>query len=305
MFMTDSIQPSLTPQAVEQLQCLRVSVLAFQNMIAALPAEAQDNARNEQFNQLRLEAKALLKEVNFDKKVDRASTEDLQVERQVRVILPRLSGIVIFGVILALLGLGVNSIILDEVFINSLACLVSSGGMLLIVMAFVVWAWTGRRQRLTNLGELYLSCNGLLYEINHALNKVIPGFDEHPAVNPAQTPSLAAMLLDSLTKQAADWQQRVRNLEEQRLALGVDAPLELRVNLDFARRELQRVQQEYDRLHGQPQANLPLAVTSAQPMVIIPPGAEEADWEVDASAMRRAKSVTMEMPTSRPEQLDS
>jgi hypothetical protein len=256
-------------------------------MIAALPADGQDNARNEQFNILRLEAKLLLKDGHFDKKAPRAITEEALVDRRQRVILPRLSGIVLFGVILALVGLGVNSIILDDWLVNSMGCLVSTGGMLLIIMAAVVWAWSGRR-RLSNYGELYLGCNGLLYEINHALNQVIPGLEERLAPEPANTPNLATLVMDSLTKQAADWQEKVRHLEAQQADLGPDAPLELRVNLDFARRELARVQQEYNRLHGYAEAVGPVAAEAAD---LVP-------------ALHRAKSVTMEMPAMPPEEDD-
>src|SRR5262245_38255250 len=112
--MAETSQSDFTPQELERLQQTRLAVSAFQNAIATLPADEQNSGRNEQFNQLRLEVKALLKERNFDQKVPKAITAEALADRSERVILPRLTGIVIFGVMLALLGLGVNSIILDD-----------------------------------------------------------------------------------------------------------------------------------------------------------------------------------------------
>ncbi|MBI1880401.1 MAG: hypothetical protein HYR94_19640 [Chloroflexi bacterium] len=295
--MAETSQPGFTPQEVDQLQQVRLAVAAFQNTIASLPADEQNNGRNEQFNQLRLEAKAVLKEHNFDQKVPKAVTEEVLAERSQRVILPRLSGIVIFGVILALLGLGINSIILDDLIINSLACLVSSGGMALVFGAFVVWAITTSRRRLSNLGDLYLRGNALLYEIDHTLNQALPGWAERPAVAVPEIPSVVALALDSLHKQATDWQQKLRDLEEQRLTLGHNAPLELKLNLDFVQQELQRVRLEINRLQGQ------TAVDEAGPRgakVIIPLGAKEVAG--DSTSVRRAKSVTMDMPVQPPEE---
>ena len=293
--MTETSQPSFTAQELEQLQQMRLAVGAFQNAIASLPADEQNNGRNEQFNQLRLEVKAVLKERNFDQKVPKAITAEVLAERSERVILPRLSGIVIFGVILALLGLGVNSIILDDLIINGLGCLVSSGGMALVIGAFIVWAITHSRRRLSNLGDLYLRGNALLYEIDYALNQALPGWAERPAVAVPEIPAVVGLALDSLRKQAADWQQKLRDLEEQRLTVGLDAPLELKLNLDFVQRELQRVRQEIDRLQGR-------TAGEAAPIgakVIIPPGAKET--AVDSTSVRRAKSVTMDMPVQPPE----
>jgi hypothetical protein len=295
--MTEASQPNFTPQELDQLQQVRLSLLAFLNTIAPLPADEQNDARNEQFNQVRLEAKALLQEPDFDKRVPKAITQDILAERSQRVILPRLSGIVMFGVILALLGLGINSIILDDLIINSLACLVSTGGMALVIGAFVVWAITQMRGRLSNLGDLYLRSNTLLFEIEQALNMALPGWAEHSTGGFLETPSVVSLTLDSLHKQAADWQQKLRDLEEQRLTTGADLPLELKLNLDYVQRELNRVRQEIDRVQGR------TAASGAGPVgakVVIPPGLKEV--AVDSTSFRRAKSVTMDMPVSRPEE---
>ncbi len=293
--MTESGQPDFTPQELEQLQQVRLAVLAFQRAIATLPADEYNEGRSEQFNQIRLEAKAILNDPDLDKKIPKAMTKDLLAERSQRVIMPRLSGIVMFGVILALLGLGVNSIILEDLIINSLGCLVSSGGMLLIMGAFVVWVVSSMRGRVSNLGDLYLSSNALLVEIENILNLALPGWAERSSVEGSETPAAVDLALDSLRKQAADWQQKLRELEAQQLTLGSAAPLELKLNLDFCQRELQRVRQEIDRLQGRP-------ATGPKARVIVPPGAGEA--AIDPSSLRRSKSVTMDMPVNRPEAVD-
>jgi hypothetical protein len=195
-----------------------------------------------------------------------------------------------------LLGLGINSIILEDFIINSLACLVSSGGMLLVIGAFVVWAITMMRGRLSNLGDLYLRSNALLFEIEQALNMALPGWAERSTEGVSEIPSVVSLALDSLRKQAADWQQKLRDLEEQRLMAGADTPLELKLNLDFVQRELQRVRQEIDGLQGRtPASGGPVGAK-----VVIPPGLKEV--AVDSASFRRAKSVTMDMPVGRPEE---
>jgi len=242
----------LSRETLDRLQRLRVSVLTFRNEIAPLPADGQSNARNEQFNQLRLEAKVILKDRDFDKRIPRAVTADVIAERSQKIIIPRLSAIVILGVILALLGLGVNSVILEDFVINSLGCLISTGGMLLIIGAFIVLGLTNLRQQksLTSFGNLYQHCQVLLYEINHTLNMDIPDVGDRPAADIPEIPSTVELKLDSLYKQVDDWQQKLRGIEEQRLSLGANVPIELTINIDFIQRELNRVRQEIDRLRG-------------------------------------------------------
>ncbi|MFN8454313.1 MAG: hypothetical protein U0401_06500 [Anaerolineae bacterium] len=302
--MTETTSASLTSLELDQLQQVRALVLAFQNVIATLPAEEQNDARNEQFNRLRLEAKALLKERDFDHKVSKAVTQEGLLSRQ-RAISPRLLGIVIFGVILALLGLGINSIILEDFVINSLACLVSTGGMALIAGAFMVWLWSNARQRLSNLGELYLGCTAMLEEINRALNQALPGLADQTANGAPQTASIVELSLDSLYKQAADWQNKLRLLEDQQFHGGTVMPLEVKLNLDFVQRELRRVRQEIERLQGTtyPASGVPTPVVVAQ----TPAGAKIVRPVIDSSVRsesqvyRRAKSSTMDMPVHPPE----
>jgi hypothetical protein len=153
------------------------------------------------------------------------------------------------------------------------------------------------RGQLSNLGDLYLRSNALLYEIEQALNMALPGWAERSTEGVAEIPSVVSLALDSLRKQAADWQQKLRDLEEQRLMTGADMPLELKLNLDFVQRELQRVRQEIDRLQGRTAAS-GAGLMGAK--VVIPPGLKEG--AVDSTSFRRAKSVTMDMPVSRPEE---
>jgi hypothetical protein len=246
-------EPSpLKQETLDRLQRLRLSVLAFHDEIAPLPATGKNNARNQQYNHLRLEAAALLKTDDFDKRVPQAVTDDVLAERTQKTIIPRLSIIVIFGVMLALFGLGINSIILDDFVINSIGCLISTGGMMLIMGAFAVLGLTQvRQQRITNLGDLYQYGNILLLEINHALNMDIPAGTDRARSNIPQIPSAIELMLDSLNKQAGDWQQKLRALEQQRISAGPNTPLELTVNIDFVQRELNRVKKEIDCLQGQ------------------------------------------------------
>lgn len=303
--MTEITSTGLTSLELDQLQQLRLSVLAFQNMIATLPADEQNDARNEQFNRLRLEAKALLKDRDFDHKISKAITQEGLLNRQ-RAISPRLLGIVIFGVILALLGLGVNSIILEDFVINSLACLVSTGGMALVVGAFLVWIWSNARQRLSNLGELYLACTATLDEINHTLNQALPGLADQAAGGAPQTASAVELALDSLYKQAADWQNKLRLLEDRQFSSGTAMPLEVKLDLDFVQRELRRVRQEIERLNGPgryPAQGVPAPVVVAQ----TPVGAKIVRPVIDnplrseSQVYRWAKSTTVDMPVHPPE----
>jgi hypothetical protein len=169
--------------------------------------------------------------------------------------------------------------------------------MLLVIGAFAVWAITNTRRHLSNLGELYLRCDALRQEIENALNAALPGWVDRPAEGVAESSSLVDLALDSLHKQAADWQQKLRDLEAERLALGPTVPLDLKLNLDFVQRELQRVRREIERLEGQTVAAGQLP---AEAKVVIPPGAREV--EVDSASFKRAKSVTIDMPTTRPEE---
>lgn len=241
---------TLTTQDIDQLQRLRASILAFQRSIAALPADQQSNPHNEQFNNLRLRVKALLNEPEFDKKVAPAVTEEMLADRFPSVVLPRVSMVVLLGVMLALTGLGVNSVILEYPLVNGIACCVSSGGMLLVMGSFVVLGMGSSRRRLTNLGDLYQRCSSLLYAVDHTLTMAIPGFDAHPAEDIPNIASVVDLTLDSLEAQKMDWQQKLRSLESQRLSMGDNVPMDLNLTLDYIKRELNRVRYEIDRLNG-------------------------------------------------------
>lgn len=305
--MTEMNPAGLTSLELDQLQQLRVSVLAFQSVIATLPADAQNDARNEQFNRLRLEAKALLKDSDFDNRVSKAITQESLQSRQ-RAISPRLLGIVIFGVILALLGLGVNSVILEDFVINSLACLVSTGGMALVIGAFLVWVGSNMRRRLSNLGELYLGCTAMLDEINGTLNRALPGLANQAKNGSPQTASIVELALDSLYKQAADWQNKLRMLEDQQFHAGTVMPLEVKLNLDFVQRELRQVRQEIEHLSRPTEVGYsPQGVSPAVVVAQTPAGAKivrpviDSPVRSESQVFRRAKSTTMDMPVHPPE----
>ena len=274
--MASSSQPLPNQHNLYKLQRLRASILAFQNKIASLPAKERNTPLNEQFNQLRAEAKSLIKDPGFDKKVPRAITEDIQGERLQKKILPRLFGVITLGVLLALVGLGINSIILDTLIVNILACLVSLTGIFMVIGAFVVFRLNRAESRLSNYGDLYQRCDTLLYQIIYTLNLASPGLADQPIVEIPNLPSVVDLLLDSLYKQATDWQQKLADLEAQRQALGSGAGLDLNVNLDFVRGELQRVKQEIEALNGRQAALLeagrqPALLPSAVPERPVPP----------------------------------
>ncbi|MFC1975428.1 hypothetical protein ACFLXQ_03400 [Chloroflexota bacterium] len=164
-----------------------------------------------------------------------------------------------------------NSIILEDLLINSLACVVSSLGIVLVIGAFAVSGMTNLQlRRLTNFGDLFQHCNALLYEINHALNMAIPDLADRPAMEVPEIPSVVELMLDSLDKQVTDWQLKLRGLEEQRLSLGSDAPLELTINIDFVQRELKQVQKEADQLRGRTELPAIPEVLTAPPVPVKP-----------------------------------
>ena len=172
--MTNSAQSNFTPQDLDELQRLRALILAFQRMIANLDATEQNNTYNEQFNKIRAETKAIFNRYGLKMNAPKAVTTTVLAERGQQVS-TRLSGIVILGVILVLLGLGINSIILEDVIINSLGCLISTGGMLLVIGTFAVWTLTNLRRRLTNMGDLYLRSELLQQQIDEILRAARPG----------------------------------------------------------------------------------------------------------------------------------
>lgn len=300
-----AIPSGYTAEEIRYLQRLRSSVGDLQTAIAPLAADARSDTYNEQFNQLRLEVKALLKDPEFEQKVPRAITEVMWTERSQRTIFPRLSVITFLGVILALVGLGVNSIILEDVVVNSLGCCVSGGGMLLVIGSFAVWSLTSTRRRLTNMGDLYARCEVLLAEIDNTLETAVPD----PAAGLPSVPSAADLMLNSLRSQVAYWQETVRDLESQRLRLGAEAPPELTANIDLAQQELNRVIQELNRLQaGEPDGSVPAgrADVPIRGEVIIPPGgrpeAPRVKRSFDSQAVVRARQNTMDMPVVGPEE---
>lgn len=159
--MNQEIPAGHSQTAVDQLTAMRHSVVQFKALVDGLPPERRSLEHNQQFNELRAETRALL-QTPFTHKIPRAITGDLNRDRT-------LSLVVVFGVILTLLGLGVNSVILESLLVNSLGCLVSSGGMLLIIGAFGVMVARNVRERVTDAGELSYRCDLLLYQLDHRL----------------------------------------------------------------------------------------------------------------------------------------
>lgn len=298
--MTEFSQPDIAQQDLDELQRVRALTVAFQKLIANLDANESHDDYNEQFNQIRFEALAIFRKNGFELTVPKAVTNRGLAERSQKVT-GRLSGIVIFGVILALVGLGINSIILEDFLINSLACLVSSGGILLLIGAFVVWGAVNTRRQLTNMGDLYLSCEALIQQIDQLLGTAIPGYQSRPGVEVPHIPSAVALARDSFEKQAADWQEKLEELKQQRLKLGPNEPPELTANFNFVLRELDRIEFELanlvqrDDLSGSPQAE---PVQSSPP----PSPQQPPDRQPDSGKIKVARANTQEMPVIQPDQ---
>jgi hypothetical protein len=159
--MTGPIQLDLTPEEVTRLQQLWSSVSDFRDMLDTLPDKLRSVEHNQQFNQFRLEAKTLIKGA-LAEDIPEAITGDVTTDRSISLI-------VILGVILALAGLGVNAIILEDVIVNSLGCCISSGGMLLVIGAFAVLSMKNARQRVNNIADLRQRSDLLLLQIEHRI----------------------------------------------------------------------------------------------------------------------------------------
>ena len=159
------VQPTnFTPKELDQLQQLRTWVLDFREMVNMLPAEISSAEHNQQFNQLYTDVKPLLKDQAMVI-VPKAITGDLNTDRSLSIV-------VVLGVIMALIGIGINAVILDDVFVNSLGCCISSGGMLFVIGAFGVLTMKHYRQRTSNMADLRQRCDLLLYQIDYHLQKV-------------------------------------------------------------------------------------------------------------------------------------
>ena len=159
--MTANELYSYSPDELDHLKKFRGSVADFKELIGALPPEDRSVDHNRQFNELRSEGEALLKSP-FTEDVPKASLGGMGDSGPISVI-------VLLGVILALLGLGINAIILEDLLINSLGCCVSSGGMLLLIGALGVLLNKNIRNRTTASADLNYQCDLLLYQIDHRL----------------------------------------------------------------------------------------------------------------------------------------
>ena len=294
--MTELAQVDFDQQDLNELQRLRALTFAFQRMIANLDANERNNDYNDQFNKIHAETKAVLSRHGLKVAVPRAVSTSVVAERGQNVS-TRLTGIVIFGVILALLGLGINSIILEDVIINSLGCLISTGGMLLVIGAFAVWAGTIARRKLANLGDVYLLSEALLQQLDETLTTAMPGYAAAPAVEVPRLPSAAALTLDSLEKQAIDWKEKLATLNRQRQMLGASAPVELTTTINYAQRELDRI--EYELVNLRESVEFPPAPESEP----VSPGPDElpAPARPDSGAVRVAQANTLGMPPLKPE----
>jgi hypothetical protein len=167
--MTETRLYSYSPDELDRLKTFRESVAEFKALISALPADYRSADHNRQFNLLRSEGLELLR-TPFSDDVPEANASLSSQSSSISLI-------VVLGVILALLGLGINAIILEDVLINSLGCCVSSGGMLLVIGAFGILAMKNVRGKMTAAADLNYLCDLLLYEVDHRLSMI----GEYPA----------------------------------------------------------------------------------------------------------------------------
>jgi hypothetical protein len=294
--MTGLSEPNISSPDLDELLRLRALAFAFQRMIANLDANEQNNDYNERFNRIHGQTKAILSKYDLKLTVPRVVTTGVLAERGQKVS-TRLTGIVIFGVMLALVGLGINSIILEDVIINSLGCLISSGGMLLVIGALAVWGVTSGRRKLDNLGDVYLHCEMLLQQLDQVLSGASPGYGASTVVETPNIPSAATLALDSLEKQIADWQEKLATLTQQQRLLGSNAPVELTTTINYVQRELDRLEYELVDLQERVEFPLPPQPTAAPSPPVVPP----LPVEPDSGAARVARAYTQEMPALTPD----
>lgn len=159
--MNESTQIEFAPEALGQLQLLRGSILDFKAILEAMPETERSSELNQQFNQFRRETRTLLDD-SFSEDVPRAVTGDVATDRKIFLV-------VIFGVILALAGLGLNAVILEDVLVNSLGCCISSGGMLLVIGGFAGLSMRHARERISTVADLSQLSDLLLLQIDHRL----------------------------------------------------------------------------------------------------------------------------------------
>ena len=295
--MTNFYQANFAQQDLHDLQRLRALTFAFQRMIANLDANEQNNEYNEQFNKILAEARNVLRRYGLSLDTPRVVSSGLLAERGQKIS-TRLSGIVIFGVMLALVGLGINSVILEDVIINSLGCLISTGGILLVMGALVVWGVTSTRRKLTNLGDLYLHCEALIQQLDQILKTAVPSYSAPPIVDTPNIPSAASLTLDSLEKQTADWKEKMVALNQQRQMLGPAAPVELTTTINYVQRELDRI--EYELVNLRETVDLPPTFppeAPPPPRPVEPPPA----LRPDPGALNVARAFTEDMPVLRPD----
>ncbi len=281
--MTAPAQVNNATHELDELKQIRNLVHAFQQMIAHLDASERNNDFNEQFNKFRFQAKSLLHDNSFESQVPKAVSSGSLAERAQKTNV-RLSVIVFVGVLLALVGLGINSIILDDFWVNSLGCLISTGGTLLVMGAFVVLGITAGRRKLTDLGQLYQLCDVLLVKVDSALGQMIPNYSVRLTEPLPKTPTAASLMLDSLEKQVVDWNEKLTQLKQQRNLLGPSAPVDLNINIAFVERELQRAEFEIADLQKRGAVSLrqteppPFSPNVAIPVPPLRKAEPESDW---------------------------
>jgi hypothetical protein len=160
-----------------------------------------------------------------------------------------------------------------------------------------VWGITSTRRKLTNLGDLYLHCEAFIQQLDQILKQAVPSYSAPPIVDTPNIPSAAALALDSLEKQAADWKEKMATLNEQRQMLGPAAPVELTTTVNYVQRELDRI--EYELVNLRETVDLPPTFPPEAPPPP-QPGQPPPTFRPDPGAINVAQALTEDMPVLRP-----
>ncbi|HMR66439.1 MAG TPA: hypothetical protein PKE64_20700 [Anaerolineae bacterium] len=145
----------------ETLRQLRLSLSDFRAMLASLPDNQRSVEHNQQFNQFRTETIALLGG-EVAQEVPPAITGDTTTDRSISLI-------VVGGVLVALVGLGMNALVPDDLLVNGFGCLTSLSGTLLVAGGFGVLAYKNYQERVNSISQLRERTDLLMLQIDHRL----------------------------------------------------------------------------------------------------------------------------------------
>lgn len=158
---TPPVRFNLDTAESEALRQVRLSLSDFRAMLASLPDNHRSVEHNQQFNQFRTETVALLGG-EIAQEVPAAVTGDATTDRSISLI-------VVGGVLVALVGLGMNALVTDDLLVNGLGCLTSLSGTLLVAGGFGVLAYKNYQERVNSISQLRERTDLLMLQIDHRL----------------------------------------------------------------------------------------------------------------------------------------